>query len=194
MSRTCIPKIIRLTLGWFVPSILKIFNQGRLRLLLHVPACSSYSEYGFRLFLEMPHHCWPVSSQPMIQLVQMMSIIEILSMYITTCFSTVYSDVSLIPSLTRWCHDFHKKSTLTSGFWIFSPTFIAIDSSRFVGGWGFNPLSEASQPPSSQWPPTGLVKMTQKCIADPLRFYHKSSTGNRYNYNYYWQLTIDYWL
>ena len=47
----------------------------------------------------------------------------------------------------------------------------------FSGGWGFNPPSSASQPPPQISSPRKLVKNSQKYIADPLWFYHKSSTG-----------------
>ena len=43
-------------------------------------------------------------------------------------------------------------------------------------GWGVYPPG-ASQPPSLYWPPKKIVKISQKYIADPLWFSHKSSTG-----------------
>ena len=49
-----------------------------------------------------------------------------------------------------------------------------------LSGVGFNP-SGASQPLQvciyRIWPPEKIVKMSKKCIADPLWFSHKSSTA-----------------
>ena len=48
------------------------------------------------------------------------------------------------------------------------------------GGGGVNPLpSVASQPSKFLFTPTGLVKNSQKYIADPLSFNHKSSTESQ---------------
>ena len=43
-------------------------------------------------------------------------------------------------------------------------------------GWGFNPPG-ASQPPKFVLTPKKIVKISQKYIADPLWFSHRSSTG-----------------
>ena len=63
-------------------------------------------------------------------------------------------------------------------------------SAWFVGGLGwFNPTLVLPNPLSFHWPPTGLVKNSQKYIADSLWFYHKSSTvfGDPMTWRYDWQ-------
>ena len=49
-------------------------------------------------------------------------------------------------------------------------------SARFVGGLGVKPPSGASQPSKLALLPLKLGKQSKKYIADPLWFYHKSTS------------------
>ena len=70
-------------------------------------------------------------------------------------------------------------------YWNVDP---AIFSARFVGGWGFNPLSLwcLSTLKFVLPPPEKIVKVSQKYIADPsLWFSHKSNTEYLLTFKYY---------